>query len=469
MNTQHITKREITVFSILLVVAGLTLWWQLRNETSTTTTAITTFQECVDAGYPVAESFPRQCRTPEGKMFVEPKSEVNENTNKGATNSSTNASTNSATNTSTATRSASHYGVHTGSLSFAASQTYVNELGSQLWVRDGGGLYRDEYGWGKRGYSEPASRTPLPSVSSTRFLSFEANRYDDTEPARPISTYPSGHEQNYRSYLNYLLDAYAGKLQYWEVNNEVDLAQFWSGSATDYANLVKLASGIIKPRCANCDVGVSFSSSTIGNQQFYSALGGVCSSFDFFDIHAVSGLLVQPTDLDQWKRTCPNKEFISTESGVSDAPSGKSSAKVQIGGGSAALQARDLAKYNTLLFAAGYNKIFWYLIDTDYGSLDIFLHNALIDESGSKKPAFTAYKTMIDKTDYFTSVTKLGEGQYKYSFADKDPVYVLWCDAGSCSLPSAISGQVTVTDHMGVTTTQSASSIRLTASPIFVE
>ncbi len=30
-----------------------------------------TFQECVDRGYPVMESYPRQCRTPEGRVFIE--------------------------------------------------------------------------------------------------------------------------------------------------------------------------------------------------------------------------------------------------------------------------------------------------------------------------------------------------------------------------------------------------------------
>jgi hypothetical protein len=31
----------------------------------------TSFEECVKAGYPVLESHPRQCRTPEGKSFAE--------------------------------------------------------------------------------------------------------------------------------------------------------------------------------------------------------------------------------------------------------------------------------------------------------------------------------------------------------------------------------------------------------------
>ena len=33
--------------------------------------AIDSFTTCVDAGYPVMESYPRQCRTPDGQTFAE--------------------------------------------------------------------------------------------------------------------------------------------------------------------------------------------------------------------------------------------------------------------------------------------------------------------------------------------------------------------------------------------------------------
>jgi len=35
------------------------------------TPAVTNFNECVAAGYPVLESYPRRCRTPDGRTFVE--------------------------------------------------------------------------------------------------------------------------------------------------------------------------------------------------------------------------------------------------------------------------------------------------------------------------------------------------------------------------------------------------------------
>ncbi len=33
-------------------------------------TSINSFEECARAGYPIAESYPEQCRTPDGRLFV---------------------------------------------------------------------------------------------------------------------------------------------------------------------------------------------------------------------------------------------------------------------------------------------------------------------------------------------------------------------------------------------------------------
>lgn len=54
----------ITVF-VILIVAGIVLYFQRKP-----TTPITTFAECVAAGYPVMESYPRQCRA-QDRTFVE--------------------------------------------------------------------------------------------------------------------------------------------------------------------------------------------------------------------------------------------------------------------------------------------------------------------------------------------------------------------------------------------------------------
>lgn len=51
---------------IVLVAVGIWLYLQPSPQIE-----VQNFEECVQAGYPVMESYPRQCRTPGGQTFVE--------------------------------------------------------------------------------------------------------------------------------------------------------------------------------------------------------------------------------------------------------------------------------------------------------------------------------------------------------------------------------------------------------------
>ena len=82
-----------------------------------------------------------------------------------------------------------------------------------------------------------------------------------------------------------------------------------------------------------------------------------------------------------------------------------------------------------------------------------------------RKKAYYAFKTMVAKIDYFTSVKKISEQQYKF-IVNENPVYVLW---GSGSIPDEIAGTVKVTDIYGNETQMDASELELGDSPIFVE
>ena len=84
---------------------------------------------------------------------------------------------------------------------------------------------------------------------------------------------------------------------------------------------------------------------------------------------------------------------------------------------------------------------------------------------GQRKKAFDAFKTMVEKIDYFTSVNKISEKQYKFT-VEGNPIYVLW---GSGSVPEEITGEVLVTDIYGEETTIDSSEITLTERPIFIE
>lgn len=47
------------------------IYFVLNREKSLISQRITNFEDCAHAGYPVGESYPRQCWTPDGRRFVE--------------------------------------------------------------------------------------------------------------------------------------------------------------------------------------------------------------------------------------------------------------------------------------------------------------------------------------------------------------------------------------------------------------
>lgn len=66
-------KNKKLLYGILVIavlaIAGIGLF--VYQNKLITTEKINSFEECIKAGYPVLESYPRQCKTQDGKTFVE--------------------------------------------------------------------------------------------------------------------------------------------------------------------------------------------------------------------------------------------------------------------------------------------------------------------------------------------------------------------------------------------------------------
>ena len=60
----------------LTILAGFLLSLSANNEREKML-GITSFYECAAAGYPVMESYPEQCRTPDGRLFVNERQPAN--------------------------------------------------------------------------------------------------------------------------------------------------------------------------------------------------------------------------------------------------------------------------------------------------------------------------------------------------------------------------------------------------------
>jgi hypothetical protein len=57
-----------TIVGVVVVAIVIAIFWYMRRDTSYVN--IATFEECASAGYPVMETFPEQCRTPDGRTFT---------------------------------------------------------------------------------------------------------------------------------------------------------------------------------------------------------------------------------------------------------------------------------------------------------------------------------------------------------------------------------------------------------------
>jgi hypothetical protein len=63
------SKILVPVFLGFAAFAVVLIWLTQRNVTPKP--KVTSFEECAKAGYPVMESYPRQCTVAGGKTFVE--------------------------------------------------------------------------------------------------------------------------------------------------------------------------------------------------------------------------------------------------------------------------------------------------------------------------------------------------------------------------------------------------------------
>lgn len=56
---------------LIVVVLGIVWFAFMKDKKVVNPEAVLSFEDCVEAGYPVMESYPRQCKTPDGRTYAE--------------------------------------------------------------------------------------------------------------------------------------------------------------------------------------------------------------------------------------------------------------------------------------------------------------------------------------------------------------------------------------------------------------
>jgi hypothetical protein len=149
-------------------------------------------------------------------------------------------------------------------------------------------------------------------------------------------------------------------------------------------------------------------------------------------------------------------------------------------------QARVTVKKSVYAFAQGVDKVFLSMsVDLPEFPLLVWRHQGLLGVENlsplkiRKKPVFFTYKLLVSKLDGFTKAEKLNDFTYKFSFSDKDSVYVLWSENGrdEVNLSSYINSENIKLTHIVTSQDQETPktitiptiSIPIDETPIFVE
>lgn len=283
-------------------------------------------------------------------------------------------------------------------------------------------------------------------------------------------------------------------IKYWQLENEPDLRndtakRKWGrdfANTQEYTDLLRLTYKALKQADPQAKLMPNFAGlgqgqgeKSLAYMKKFIELGGLSYS-DLFSYHL-------------YPETYSNNEFIDflekvksligkdiaiwiTESAI---PSYKTGTNYTY---SEALQARWLLEYFAYHLSHGVEKIFWLsIIDTSpsLGTNRMGLMGLMDFKRKKQKPAYYTYKLMSKKLTGYSSVEELSSGQYKFSFRDKNPIYILWNETGTTTLDltdEINADEVTIThiiEEEGQTNalveTMPTNQILVNESPIFVE
>ena len=266
----------------------------------------------------------------------------------------------------------------------------------------------------------------------------------------------------YKIFINTAIEKYGDRIKYWQIENEPkESGGYFSETPEGYGKLLSTSYGIIKNKCSDCNVllaGIwNNEGFTYYNDLFnYLKNNNLKNSFDIFDMHTATnhntvGEVYGQIDtlLSQYEYS--NIPIWSTEFGPLASDPSNCVVPDDIGS--------TLIKNYVAALDIGFEKLFWRVSECP---------SFIINKENKKIDTYYAYKTLISKLEGFSSISKFNEWQYKFN-VDGSNVYVLWCDSGSCVLPSEITGSVKVTDYFGSEEIKDSTQVILTESPVFVE
>ncbi|HXF04639.1 MAG TPA: alpha/beta hydrolase fold domain-containing protein [Blastocatellia bacterium] len=225
-------------------------------------------------------------------------------------------------------------------------------------------------------------------------------------------------------YVSQTVSRYKDEIQYWEVWNEPDLRGFWAGTAAQYAELLAVTYDAIKR--ANPDAKVVLGGLALGgppqqlNRNFLTEILNdarypAARYFDIMNFHHYGSREEARQRMDDVRAAlrqagASNKPIWITETGYSSDPSQQNDPNYR-GLEGQAEWLRDMIPY---LLELGAEKVFWYRLydyPADFNQDVGARYHGLIDNQGNPKPAYFAYKELIQATTSVTDSTESPPGE----------------------------------------------------------
>ncbi len=311
--------------------------------------------------------------------------------------------------------------------------------------------------------------------------------------ARPVATAP-GDIEAFAGELARLVHRYPW-IKTWQIGNEPNLG--WKPG--DYAALFAAGQRVVRAECPDCRVALGGVASLYGGRaaalgyyrRLFDALDGerfTGAPFDVFDLHyygaagAAADMVAALADYQQLLAARGYADAVAYWVTETSTTTGSPQPPPVVPTQSEEQQAAELVSRFVAMLGAGVERIAWarpyenYRYNgTDDGYYD---HNALVYNglgseaargipAGTRKLAFHAYRLLVEKTDGFEAVERLGPGRYRFRFGDdRPPVYVLWGEGAADIEPGST---LLITSLDGSTQTLPANELILGQEPVFAE
>lgn len=267
------------------------------------------------------------------------------------------------------------------------------------------GVFRYE----ESGYDAQVRKVREQGLQILAMLGFSAD-WNTTAPDNPPPgldrwDYPPRDYRAFAEYVFQTVSRYKNDIKYWEVWNEPDLPGFWAGTPAQYAELLAVTYDAVKradPQAKVCLGGLSLGGSRVDPDFLTKILSDprypAARYFDVISFHVFGS----PDFREEASRRmnyirnalaqagAADKPIWITSAGYSSDPSEQKDPNYQ-GLEGQAQWLRDQIPY---LLGLGAEKVLWFNL-YDRPDMEGFRYYGLMDNQGNPKPAYFAYKELI--------------------------------------------------------------------------